>query len=449
MSDYVTQAEFDALEARVTALEGGNSTPTPTPPPVTNAVQAKRIAELIELFGVNTFSSMDEHNVWGTWPADYRPESVIAALKYIVGDTGFAFRIREYHRAKYTDMQARWLPLITQAFPGTRVSICVAANGSASDVPTMFDLAVRPDNGICWIEGINEPNTDFGSGEVPIETTVAIQEECWAGRDNITIMGPSIVAGTPHPEGWITGYCGDQLGALNAQMHAGNGHYYPPGSPDVPNTGYSVNEYIGGLWTAYEQHVIHLPEFHPTLYNNEGNKPDQPGWSGARDAYYTLCTLLRCAKNGTQGLWWFALFDWKDPTIDGYMACGLFPKEGAKNPRPVANVLRDLCTLCTDRGDRNGFTPGALDIVVEGLTSEMDYDVYQTSSGKFLVPIWYAAKEVDTGPMVTVYIRFNTRKATVRTYDLMHGTATIASFDHVDSVTLSMPSGVALVEVLP
>jgi hypothetical protein len=38
------------------------------------AVQAKRICELIELFGVNTFSSMDEHNVWGSWPADYRPE---------------------------------------------------------------------------------------------------------------------------------------------------------------------------------------------------------------------------------------------------------------------------------------------------------------------------------------------------------------------------------------
>ena len=41
------------------------------------------------------------------------------------------------------------------------------------------------------------------------------------------------------------------LAALNAKLDYGNGHYYPPGSPDVPNTGYSVNDYVGGLWGVY------------------------------------------------------------------------------------------------------------------------------------------------------------------------------------------------------
>jgi len=360
----------------------------PVTPPTTEGIQAKRISDLIELFGVNTFSSMDEHNTWGSWPADYKPESVIAALKYIVGDSGFALRIREYHYSNKYAMQAEWLPKIVSAFPGTKVSLCPGANMNISDVETMLDLSDNPANGIIWLEGLNEPNTDFGSGQVPVETTMAIQNGVWRANSARKIMGPSIVAGMPHPEGWITGYFGNQMDTVNTLMHEGNGHYYPPGNPDVPATGWSINEYIGGLWTVYAQKSIHLTEFHPTLYNSEGNKPDQPGWSGDRDAYYTLLTLLRCGKNGTQGLWWYALFDYGTQ-----YKCGLFPTDNENNPRPVADALKTLCTICADRGDRHNFTTEKLAIEITGLTSAIDYDVYQTSDKAFIVPIWYSANE--------------------------------------------------------
>ena len=63
--------------------------------PSGQGVQAERIADLVELFGVNTFSSMDQNNVWGSWPADDRPETVTAALNRITGGSRFVLRIHE------------------------------------------------------------------------------------------------------------------------------------------------------------------------------------------------------------------------------------------------------------------------------------------------------------------------------------------------------------------
>src|SRR5215472_9224118 len=94
---------------------------------------------------------------------------------------------------------------VTQAFPGMQTTLCVAANGTEADVPSMLALAADPACNVRWVEGLNEPNTDFGSGVVPVETTLAIQRAIH-GSTQAAVMGPSIVAGTPHPEGWVTGY---------------------------------------------------------------------------------------------------------------------------------------------------------------------------------------------------------------------------------------------------
>src|SRR5262252_8196551 len=134
-----TMDAFNALEARVTALE--NATPEPVPPdppdpepiPPGEGVQAKRICQLIELFGVNTFSSLDTGNVWGSWPADYRPDSVIAALNWITESSGFALRLRVYHYAGREVMQLPWFEQITNAIPAIESTICVGANGSEDD----------------------------------------------------------------------------------------------------------------------------------------------------------------------------------------------------------------------------------------------------------------------------------------------------------------------------
>lgn len=376
----------DALEARVTALEH-NTNPIPEPIPPGEGIQAKRIADMIEKFGVNTFSSMDTGNVWGSWPADYRPETVIAALNWMVGGTGFTFSVREYHYKSRTDMQTKWFNELKLAFPNMRNMMCIGANGSVDDVESMIDF--QANNEVTYVEGLNEPNTDFGSGEVPYTTTKAIQDTIMATTALYDeVLGPSIVAGTPHPEGWIVGYCGDQAGVDALDMAIGNGHYYPPGAPDVPNTGYSINEYIGGLWSVYSHVQISLTEFHPTLYNSEGHGPSNPGWSGARDAYYTLTTLFRVAENGTHSLWWYALFDYG--TV---YKCGLYPTNN-QNPRETAFGLRALCKICADNHPTNRtFAAGKLDFSFIGADANTTVDLYENSAGQFFIALWRSLPE--------------------------------------------------------
>jgi hypothetical protein len=453
-----TAAEFAALEARVAALEAASPPEPPQPQPPTDGIQAKRIADLVESFGVNTFSSMDTGNVWGSWPADYQPDSVIAGLQFILGDSGFAFRLREYHYRGREGFQRPWLQQVTAALPGTRATLCVAANGTPDDVPSLLGLADDPACNVAWVEGLNEPNTDFGWGNVPVDTTLAIQQAVDAA--SVRVMGPSIVAGMPNPAGWITGYAGDSLPDIIASMEWGNGHYYPPAAPDVPGTGYSIDEYVGGLGTAYEQHPIALTEFHPTLYaaaslGVKARIMELAGrWRGGelppigqfaanpRDPFYTLTTLLRCAKNGTMGLWWYALYDYGET-----YECGLFPKDHANGPRPAALALQALCAICADRGDRHGFAPGLLDIEVTGLTEAMDYDVYQASDGRYLVPLWYAAADAGQGPIVSVAVRFAAAKRSVGIFSPLDGAAETDRIDNATVLGFDMAPGVTILEV--
>lgn len=394
MVDVPTMDDYRALETRVAALESGSGN-GPTPPQPGQDTQSKRIASLIERMGVNTFSSLDQSNVWGSWPADYSPASVIDALRWIVQDSGFALGVREYHYANRAEMQKQWFPQITAAFPEMRNIICIGANGGVGDVASMIDLVTDPVNNIMWCEGLNEPNTDFGSGTIPFDRTLDIQRECYKSTYGTT-LGPSIVAGTPHPEGWITSYCQTEadLAELNNQMDIGNGHYYPPGSPDVPGTGYSVNDYVGGLWGVYANKQIALTEFNSTLYNNEGNGPSQPGWSGARSAYYTLTTLFRCAQNGTHSLWWYALFDYGST-----YRCGLFPTNPS-DPREDAFALRALCSICADRGDnRRTFQPQPFTYSVTGGDETCSHDLYQGSDGVYYIALWRSLPQMGGTPM--------------------------------------------------
>lgn len=437
MVDVPTMDQFNALAARVAALEG-------VKPPSTSGATAKRIADVIELFGVNTFSSLDDGNVWGSWPADYRPASVCAALDYMTKGSGFGFRLREYHYKGRETIQQPWLRQIIAAQPLTRASMCIGANGSAADVASMIALATDPACGIKLVEGLNEPNNDFGSGTIAIDQTKLAQDAVWTGAQSgfAVALGPSVVAGTPHPEGWITGYCGADLAAINLAMHAGNGHYYPPGCPDLPDTGYSIYEYIDGLAAAYG-HAIHLTEFHPSLYNSEGNKPDQPGWDGNRDAFYTLLALFRAAKCGGAGLVWYALFDYGTT-----YACGLFPKSGTDQPRPAATALRNLCAIVADPSTAaRTFTPGALGVTVNA-PAPCDSDLYQASDGRFLVPVWRPAKDLG-GATVPVDVGFAAPVARVDVFDPIASTVAIDSQQHIADLSLALPAGVRLLVVTP
>jgi hypothetical protein len=403
-----TMDEFNALEARVAALEGAPpELPSDIPP-----IQAKRIADLIELFGVNTFSQIDDTNVWGSYPSDYRSQTVLAALKYMTGTTKFCFGIREYHYAGREVIQKPWLDDIRTIYPNSTVTMCVSANGQVSDVASMLRVG-----GVTYFEGINEPNTDFGQGTVPFEQTKAIQDEVWMRTETIgqqqNVAGPAIAAGMPNPEQWIKDYCGSGLAALNAELRHGNGHYYPPSCPDLAQSGTSLAEYAGGLQNAYGQPTM-ITEFHPSLRSTDGNKPGETGWSGDRDAYYLLLSLYRAGKLGMP-LWWYALFDYADVHI-----CGLFPRN-QQNPRPAATAMRNLSITCADPGDDlRSFAPGTLQCRATGEAGGWDWDLYQSSDGKFFIPLWLAAKDLG-GPSTMITLELAKVPAAIAQFDIRTG----------------------------
>lgn len=403
---------------------------------------AKRISLLCEFMGVNTFSSLDEHNAWGSWPADYSPATVTKALRWIVGDTGYQLPIREYHYAVRFDMQQEWFGKILAEFPDTIITLCPGANASPSDVATMLQLPHT------CIEGLNEPNTDFGSGVVPFAVTQAIQDDVWRGSNGRCTMGPSIVAGTPHPEGWITSYCNTQqnLDSLNNHMDFGNGHYYPPGSPDVPSSGYSVNEYIGGLWTAYAQKSIFITEYCSLLYNNEGHR--DPDIEGERSAYYTITALFRFAQNGTMGAWWYALFDYGTT-----YKCGLFPVN-ERNPRSDAYILRALCHICADPGrDRRTFETDHLDYDVDtGNDPAISHELYQATDGTFYITLWRSLSNPG-GTNTAVPIHFANKPSSIEEYDLMdcldrETYLPIQSVNH-NTIAVELDGGARIIKVTP
>jgi hypothetical protein len=438
--------EFVALDARVAALEEAGGTPTPPDPSPVPDVQAKRIADLVELFGVNTFSSADTGNMWGSWPADYRSETVIAALKYLTNESGFCLRIREYHYAGRESFQVPWLHAIQAALPGTQVSVCVGANGSEKDAATMIQMQHDPACNIVWLEGSNEPNTDFGSGEVPQGTTHQVQADLWHGAYKPGVVGPSVVAGTPGPGGWITGYFNPDasLRLVNARMSYCNAHYYPPQAPDVADTGYSISEYVIGVSAAYDHAPCMVTEFHPTLYNSVGNKPGADGWSGERDAYYTLTTLFRCAKLGDDvaGLWWYALFDYGTAYI-----CGLFPTD-ANNPRPVADAIRALCTVTGDPFEnKRTFAPGTLEVQVTGLPPTADWGLYQSSDDRFFITLWNNA-ENPGGDASEVTIKL-AEEAALSEYVVSLGETEPRQSLSGTSLTVSLDASARVIVVVP
>jgi hypothetical protein len=457
-----TAAEFAALDARVVALESAEPPVVITPeppieppidpnpiPPDTTGVTAKRIHSLPELLGVNTFSSLDEHNIWGSWPADYRPAEVIASLNWMTNGSGFTFRLREYHYKGREQMQAQWLRQIRQAIPNTQTTICVCTG--EVDVASMLGLQRDTALGVKWVEGTNEPNTDFGWGTKPPGDTRKTQEVIFAGAAGGTSMGSSVVAGMPHPEGWITSYFGSHLTPHNSAITYANGHYYPPGCPDITGDGTSINEYVGGLWSAYAQHLVALTEFHPSLFHHStqaasvgaspdpatakrqimqrilyraGLVPDDAPEPVARamtdlDPYYLLMSLLRCRKCGVVGLWWYALFDY-GTTYE----CGLFPKN-RNNPRSSAAALRRLCTLTGDHGaNLRTFEPHKLAVTVTVPDKMADWDVYEASDGRFFIPLWRAA-QAPGGTEASITLDFGTAPAKVTEHDLLSDRAPI------------------------
>jgi len=416
-------------------------------------IQASRIADLLEPFGVNTFSSLDGNsNLWGSWPADYSPPTVIAAMNWLTNNSGLTMRGREYHYAGRETMQAKWLSQVT-AGTGSKFSICVGSNGDLTAVPTLLSLAAAPENNVGWIEGSNEPNNDFGSGQVPSAVVQDIQTQLFAGRPpGVEVLGPSIVFGMPYPEGYILPAYVPSTTSLSSGMTLSNGHFYPPRNPDIDDgsgRGGSFDDVVVGLTKVYGKKPV-ITEWHPTLYNNDGHSSDD-----MLAAYLTPINMLSANRLGVSGMWWYSLFDYGST-----YKSGLFPTN-ATNPRPAAYAIRAMYSLTGDKGqNKRTFSPGKLAYTVSGLPSPVNaasphtggqHALFQSSDGRFFLFLWNSQLTYG-GPKVPVTVKFGSAVHSVSEYNLNAGATAMTalqSLSNVSGLTSQLDASARLLVVSP
>lgn len=370
----------------------------PVVPPVPG-VQAFRIADLMERFGVNTFSSIAaDSNVWGSWPADYSQPSVIAALRWLTGASGLTMQVREYHY-QGRDWQKDWCFAVADA-TRAKFTMAIGAGGGMDAAVSLCAVAVASEATSKWlarVEGINEPNNNFGSGAIPAIVTAGVQEALAAGvPPAVVLAGPSIVFGLPHPEGYITpSYASTaEMLRINSKSALANGHLYPPSQVDMDDGSGrgAMTDTAIGLRAVYANHPVILTEWHPTLYNSEGHKLDP-----AFDAYYAPCFFLAAFREQIEAWFWYSLLDYGTAYLSG-----LFPKTGGVDARPVARVIQAMFALTGDTGpNKRTFTPGKLAFTVSGLPPALpgapnsggQTMLFQNSLGVFFLFVWNAQRE--------------------------------------------------------
>ena len=390
-------------------------TPPVTPPKA--GVQASRIADLLSMTGgCNLFPSIvADQNTWGSYPADYTPATVEAAMAWLTNGSGVMPLSRVYFFADRLALMQEWMPLAAAA--GMRFSICIGDGGGTADVPGLLTLAGAPANGIVQIEGLNEPNANG----VTIASSRAVQDALWAGKPTgMTVAGPSIVFGLPEPGGYVTDYADPtDLADLLGHMDVGNVHVYPPSLVDLDdgsNAGGVMAEIVKQLGTVYGGKPLVMTEWQPTLYDAA-----TPGSNPALDGYYAPLMLLSAFRNGIRGAQYFPLLDFGTT-----YQCGLFPTN-ATNPRPAAWSIRALHTLTGDVGaGAHTFTPGTLAVTVTGgpgpinaasPETGMGTDLFQASDGRFFLVV-RNEQDAAGGAASPVSVEFGTAPTKVTEYGI-------------------------------
>lgn len=419
-----------------------------------SATQAARVSSLLDIMGVNLFPIADVNDdPWGAWPSDDSPATVVSCMEWL----GIK-NIRCYWNTWRSGQFPSWLPAVVPQL-GAEVTLCIGATGSSADAPGLLALATAA-NGVQWVEGVNEPNTNFGNGAEPVATVQAAQAALQAGLPaGVTLMGPSIAGGLPNPEGWFTGYMSTDAAAILADMTAASLHLYPPTLCDIDDgsgRGGAFDDYIAGAAIAYPNKQPYITEWHPTLYNNSSPALARSVLD-TYDPLYALVFLLSAQRLGVTKAWYYALHDFATQYL-----CGLF-KSGSTDPRPVAYAIRALNTLAGDAGaTRSTFTPGALAYTVSGLPGPVNAAsphsggqsrLFQGSDGKFRLLVWNA-QVTPGGASVPVTITFaGTPPASVVEYNLTTGDATsttaLQTLTNAASITTQLNASVHLFVITP
>ncbi|HEY6458794.1 MAG TPA: hypothetical protein VIY73_01550 [Polyangiaceae bacterium] len=374
-----------------------DSGPTAKVPSDPTGVSAYRIADMMEIFGANVFPNGQDGASGDT------VAGVTAATQYLVGQSGMTMLYRGY-----VDSVSEFSTFGPQLFQATgcRFTLCMGIGDTPdpSSVITLAQGSGSQGNWVAFVEGGNEPNTNFGAGVqtgVSAATELPAQQQIYAAVHplGIPVAAPSVVGSYSG----IASYWGSDLAGAVAASDLYNTHLYPNhGGPNGSNqlhdwsAAVSSNDWQGkgGIVT----------EWQPVLYGQEAT-------DDASAAYWSPIMLLSgYADFHLQAIVWWEMFDY--PGFNPHV--GLFNGSAAA-PYPAAEAIKAMYGLTGDTGSaKHSFAPGKLDVTVTGLpkgTNQYDggrFAVFQNSTpGTFFVFVWNEQSALATSTTSAVTVKFN------------------------------------------
>jgi hypothetical protein len=361
-----------------------------------HGVAAYRIADLMEIFGANIFSNGQDKQAGET------VAGVTAAAEYILGSSGLTMLFRGY-----VDSAAEYDTFGPQLFQATgcKFSLCMGIGDTPdpSGVISLAQASVNQGGWVQFVEGGNEPNTNFGAGVqtgVPAAKELPALQQIYAAVHplGIPVAAPSVVGNYAD----LATYWGSDLGAAVAATDLYNTHLYP--NNGGPNGANELHDWSAAVSTKdWSNKGGIVTEWQPVLYDKV--KDD------VSCAYWTPIMLLSGFVDfKLQAILWWEMFDYAgfSPHV------GLFNGTAA-NPYPAAQTLRAMYGLTGDTGAaKHTFSPGKLDVTVTGLPAGSNaYDggrfaVFQSSSpGTFFVFLWNERPALATATTDAVTVTFN------------------------------------------
>jgi hypothetical protein len=462
------QGSTSTLDIPVTinlpASGGGGSAGTGNPGDATGTT-AFRIADMMERFGVNTFSSLSAtQNVWNALPSDFTASTVIAGINSVLGSSGMTMNVREYHYAGRESIQSLWCPAVAGA-TGAKFAMCVGQGGTDSDVASMVALAQSSSSGsspwLSWLEGINEPN---GVGLVSPAMTGTAQTDIWTNAHTlpgVSIMGPSLVIGLPNPENYVPpwGASPTDIATINANSSIVNVHFYPftlPSLDDGSNRGGQIDDVFIGEHTIYgNTYPEIITEWHPTYYNSNGSLQFNEAYNG----YYSPITILEAFRLDIKAYFWFSLYDF------GTTQCGLIAQDNTVTPakltlRNGALAIQAMYQLSGPASTtKHTFTTGNLHYTTSGLPAPINSAspntggqtmLFQNDAGQFLLFVWNA-QVAPGGTAVPVTISFPSHAMTkIVEYNITKAGSNMTPVQTVttaSSITLQLAADVHLLVI--
>ncbi len=421
-------------------------------------MQAYRIADFMERFGINTFSTIaasgdtPAYNPWGS-QGDYSAQGVIDCINYLEAGSGLTMLVREYHygdasNARTTN-QVTWCSQIYQA-TGSQFTVCPGSGGGgASDIAGLQALAQSSHDThvpwLRWLEGDNEPN---GNGVTP-SSAIADQSSINGIAHGLGLqtlqMAP--IGGLPYAEGYFDTYGNDAADTNNVHIYPG----IPPDRDDGSSRGGMIGDMIKGASIVFGDKKTLISEWHPTLYAKTHNL------DASYDAYLTPIFMLSAFVNfDAQGYIWFALHDY-----GADMQSGLFQQD-VNTPKLAAQTIRAMYALTGDHGDtKRVFTPGMLDVSVSGLPAPIDAKspftgghaaLFQNSAGTFFLYVWNE-QAAPGGAAQDVTVTFNgLPPGTVADYDITvspGSTTALQTLDDLSVITVSLSAAVHILVISP